>query len=144
MRLRKYLQSITDLVLPEPHSEVTTEFVKYVVGAHSWYKSENVCNSSIDMMAFNFFVAPGPLIEAKGGINERAYDQFQYLKYGVPGVHVFDVKTLIPREIYDAGLVVVPGNYNSKSSQRIMVVRVANMLNAVKEYQERYRSLKKE
>ncbi len=33
--LRNYLRSISDIVLPEPHSEVTKEFVKYVIEAHS-------------------------------------------------------------------------------------------------------------
>ncbi len=140
--MRKYLQSISNLVLPEPYSNTTKEFVEYVVEAHSWYKRLNVRDSSIDMMAFNFFVAPGYLIEAEGGVNERVYDQFQYLKYGVPGT-LFDCKHKIPRELYDAGLVIVPGDYKSKLSQRIMVARVANVLNAVTEYQKRYPSLKK-
>ncbi len=93
------------------------------------------------MIAFNFFIGPGPLIEAEGATNERVYEEFQNLKYGVPG-SMFDVKHRIPREIYDAGLVIVPGEYESEQSQRIMVATIANMLEAIKEYRIRYPSLR--
>ena len=142
--IQRYLRSIKDLVLPEPHSEVTREFVKYVIEAHSWYKGQAVQDPSINMLAFNFFVGPGSLIEAKGGMNERAYDQFQYLKYFTNNIG--DAKDTIPRQIYDAGLVIVPGcatleegYYNSKQSQRIMVTQLANMLEAVNHYRKRYK-----
>lgn len=140
--IRKYLKSISDVVLPEPHSQVTKDFVEYVVGAHSWYKSPNAQHPDINMIAFNFFIGPGPLIEAEGGMNERVHEEFQNLKYGVPGVHVFDVKHRIPREIYDAGLVIVSGDYKSKQSQRIMVATIANMLEATKEYRAKHPSLR--
>ncbi len=142
--IRRYLSSIKDLVLPEPHSPVTQDFVKYVINAHSWAKLPNAQIPEINMVAFNFFVAPGPLIEAKGGMNEYAHYQFQHLKYFTN--HLYDAKDTIPRQIYDAGLVIVPGcaslregYYNSKQSQRIMVTQLANMLEAVNHYRKRYK-----
>lgn len=134
--IRKYLESISDIVLPEKHSQVTKDFVEYVVGAHSWYKFPSVQNPDVELIAFNFFIGPGPLIELGKGKNERVYENFQNLKYGVPG-SAFDVKRQIPREIYDAGLVIVPEDYKSEKSQQIMVATIANMLEAIEEYRSR-------
>lgn len=136
INLRSYLESIKDITLPEPHSQVTRDFVEYVVKAHSWYKLPWT-QSPVDLMAFNLFIGPGPLIEAQGAENERVYEGFQHLKYGVPGHPLFDVRAQLPREIYDAGLAVVPGNYASEQSQQIMGVTIANMLEAIKEYRQR-------
>ena len=134
--MRKYLESISDVVLPEAHSQVTKDFVEYVVEAHSWYKDIHLRDSG--MIAFNFFIGPGPLIEGEGSMNERRYDEFQHLKYGVPSAHAFNVKHKIPREIYDAGLVIVPETYKSEQSQKIMVATVANMLEAITDYRSRH------
>jgi len=132
------LRSIDGLVLPEPFSEVTEKFVDYVANAHSWYKRFSLPGDVDRVMAFNFFVAPGSLIESEGGLHERTYPDFQFLKYGAPG-SLFDVKDEIPREIYDAGLAIVPGvNFDEKQSKRIMVVRVANMLQSIEEYRGRH------
>jgi len=140
--MRKYLQSIDGLLLPERFSEVIERFVDYVVEAHSWYKRFPLDGVG-SVMPFNFFVGPGPLIESEGSLHERVHDKFQFLKYGVPTYSMFDVKDQIPREIYDAGLVVVPGknfegSYKSDQSKRILVVGVGNMLQAVEYYRERH------
>lgn len=140
--LKLYLKSITDLTLPEPHSQVTKDFVEHVVKAHSWYKLPWT-QSPVDLMEFNLFIGPGPLIEAQGAENERVYEGFQHLKYGVPGHPLFDVRAQLPREIYDAGLAVVPGDYASEQSQRIMVATVANMLGAIQEYRQRNPSVRR-
>ena len=143
--MRQYLSSIKDLVLPEPHSDVTGEFVKHVVGAHSWWKHNQFSPSSMNLLAFNFYVGPGPLVERAGGLNERIYDHFQHLKYSFSGL--FEKETNIPREIYDAGLAIIPGtrsrdkesDYRSEQSQGIMVSTIANMLRAVEYYKERHK-----
>lgn len=141
--IQKYLKSISNIVLPEHRSQVTKDFVKYVVGAHSWYKGPNTQPWDVNMIGFNFYIGPGPLIESKGGLNERVHKEFKNLKYGVPGT-LLDVQHQIPREIYDAGLVIVPGDYKSEQSQKIMVATIANMIEAIKEYRVRHVSLMKD
>ncbi len=141
--IRSYLKSINNIVLPEPWSPITREFVKYVLGAHSWYKGPNGGTGKVGFMVFNFYVGPGPLIESKGGINEIRYEKFQNLKYGAPST-VFDVKHRIPREVYDAGQSIVPfAAYTSDESQAIMVGTIARMLFAITQYRERHPSLRK-
>ncbi len=144
MGLRQYLASISDLTLPEPHSQVTKDFVSYVVRAHSWYKNRSALNPRINLVGFNLFIGPGPLIESEGGLNERVHTEFQHLKYGAQET-LFDVRHKLPREISDAGQVILPGRedgYKSEHSQRIMVVTIANMLEAIDHYRGRHPSLK--
>ena len=147
MSLRRYIESISSLDLPKPFSDVTERFVDYVINAHSWYKLPEVQNPEINMIPFNFFVGPGPLIEATGATMERRLDDFQFLKYGCPiSVVRSRENARIPREIYDAGLVIVQGfgehGYRSASARRIMVARVANMLEAVAEHSNKFSFLR--
>ena len=141
--LLQYLKSINHIELQEPHSQVTVDFVEFVVGAHSWYKDSAVLDSKVNMIAFNFFISPEHLTETRN-CEDVVYDQFQNLSYGVRNTPFHDRARLIPREIADAGLVVVPGDYKTDQSKRILRTGIVNMLKAIDEYKGRYKVLSEE
>ena len=139
--LKSYLRSISDIVLPEPFSETTSSFIDFVVNAHSWYKGTHAhfVNHEPDI-AFNFYIGPGHIVDNKDTLKEVVRPDFQNLKYGVPSAIFFQTRHIIPREIYDAGLVFVPGDYKSDYCISLMEKRIANMLEAINEYRSRFPS----
>ena len=111
------------------------DFVEYVAGKRDWFTQPSVKNYDKNHLTFVFYIAPSTLIE--DGVDQKVHDKFQNLKYGVAET-LLEVKSKIPREIYDAGLVVVPGKYDSDISKRIMEAGIANMLEAIEEYRGRF------
>ncbi len=130
--LREYLESIKDVKLHE-HVPVAEAFVRYAVGAHSWYKAFRQAD---DLLGFVFYLDSEPFTEIRDGAKE-VYPQYKNFRYGIIGHQGFSPENRIPREIQDAGLVVVGSDYRTEQSRRIMVLRAHNVVEAVEFY--RYR-----
>ena len=127
--LRTYLTGIADVVLPEPGSQVTIDFVEYVAESAPQVRMATV-SRSIPLIGFNFFIR---------GDSQAGFD---HLEYGLAGTQ-YDVRHLIPLEIFNAGLAMVPfAEYQSPSSKRIMVATIERMIEAIHEYRTRHPSIR--
>ena len=127
--LRTYLAGIADVVLPEPGSQVTIDFVEYVAASAPPVRMATI-PSSIPLIGFNFFIRG----DSQAGFNR--------LEYGLAGTQ-YDVRHLIPLEIFNAGLAILPlAEYQSPASRKIMVATIGMMIKAVHEYRTRHPSIR--
>src|SRR3989338_87735 len=143
MSMDSFLASLDGCILPGAADEhLVRRFVDYAACAHSWYKSIQPLDSK-GMAAFSLFVGPGPLVEAKGGRNERSFEGFMHLKYHVPGTIIGAREAhRIPAVVYQAGLVHIPishelGGYRGDLAKQLMVVRIGNLIEYVEEHRRK-------
>ena len=135
--LDEYLDSIDGIDLSDLGSDVIPNFVNHVVSGRHW----NNFLSSIEPKKFSFYVARGPIIEnAPMTGRQGVFEEFGPLKYWIEGIEEIEgisPSPKLPREIYDAGLIITPSAFYTSESIDLMCLQVENMLEAVEYYRER-------